>query len=141
MEMVPLALPQFFCIFHYYRNKIFDRCYLFTQKRKQTNKQRNKNKHKGKNKQANKQTKQNLDLRHRHGCIFFTLSCHLVHNCLTCSSVYSHPSCLCYSCRASYFLYLVLCSPSIFWQVYPLVFCLPIWPPGGVWGIFLLMIF
>ena len=32
-------------------------------------------------------------------------------------------------------LYLVLCSPFISWKVYPLVFCLLVWPPEEVWGI------
>ena len=43
-----------------------------------------------------------LDLeRHRHGCICFTLPCHLVHDVLPCFSVHSHPSCLSYRCHAS----------------------------------------
>ena len=29
-----------------------------------------------------------LDLRHRHGCIFFTLACHLAHDVLPCFSVH-----------------------------------------------------
>ena len=67
-----------------------------------------------------------LDQRRRHGCIFFTLPCHLVRDVVPCFLVHSHPSCLCYRCHAC----LVLSMQSI----NLLVFCFPIWPPEGSLG-------
>ena len=67
-----------------------------------------------------------LDQRRRHGCIFFTLPCHLVRDVVPCFLVHSHPSCLCYRCHAC----LVLSMQSI----NLLVFCFPIWPPEGGLG-------